>query len=550
MRNNEQSTRADPRRHLGPRAAGRGAGCLGPSGSGKTTLLNVLSGRLKPDSGEILLNGEPLTKRLKRSVCYVLQEDIFFANLTLRQTLTYVAQLRLPERLSRAERERHVDHIISSLELDQCQHTQIGEYMKGGLSGGEKKRANIGCELLTNPSIMLLDEPSTGLDSSATYSLIRNLKDYAVKERKTIVLTVHQPSSQVFHTFDKLLLLCDGQMAYFGEAVDVVNHFGSLGLFIQRHYNPADFAMEQVKPSSPSRQLVLSAAAAAAAAETRLLTRPETPYSSTDSLRSGGSVDSGERPPPDALRSWGPKSSKGWRSSTPDRWPTSFWTQLKVLTARNVHEARPRVLSQLNLLLTVVLALLAGLVWLRTERSEHAIADFQGWIFFSTNYWMLFSLFGALFALPSQQKVVNKERASGAYRLSAFYLARLAGELPLLLAPPALYFVISYPMLGASSPLTFGLLLLLLLLNSVVAESVGLFVGVACMDLQVGNTVGAIFTCGAQLFSGFLSTHIPGWLGWMRYLSVVFYAYQNMHIVEFGSGAPFSTSAVLALRFC
>ena len=70
-----------------------------------------------------------------------------------------------------------------------------------------------------------------------------------------------------------------------------------------------------------------------------------------------------------------------------------------------------------------------------------------------------------------------------------------------------------------------------------------MFFGVACMDFQVGNTVGAIFTCGTQLFGGFLSTHIPSWLGWMRYLSMVFYAYQNMQIVEFTNGAPFRSVA-------
>ena len=69
-----------------------------------------------------------------------------------------------------------------------------------------------------------------------------------------------------------------------------------------------------------------------------------------------------------------------------------------------------------------------------------------------------------------------------------------------------------------------------------------MFFGVACMDFQVGNIVGAIFTCGTQLFGGFLSTHIPGWLGWMRYLSMVYYAYQNMQIVEFTSGAPFRSA--------
>ncbi|XP_043194051.1 ABC transporter G family member 21-like [Amphibalanus amphitrite] len=570
---------------------------MGPSGSGKTSLLNVLSGRLKPDAGDVLLNGELLNKHLKRKICYVLQEDIFFAHLTLRQTLMYTAQLRLPDRLSHAEKVAHVDHIIDTLDLTRCQHTRIGEYMKGGLSGGEKKRANIGCELLTNPALMLLDEPSTGLDSSATYSLIKNLKEYALKERKTIVLTVHQPSSQVFYMFDKLLLLCNGQTAYFGEVGNVVNHFNSLGLFIQPHYNPADFVLEQLKTTEDKLQKIL----AAARPNSKSQLSADTPFSSTGSLYSapytGGDASEpsekdvpkckcGQKLPwPSTINEQEelPKICKNCRNSSAtdlsilietarpgldleaatdqdsgtstwsndshsneleeefftDRWPTSFWTQFKVLTLRNFREARPRVLSRLNLILTVALALLAGLVWFQLERTEESIADFQGWIFFSTNYWMLFSLFGALFNFPSQQQVVNKERASGAYRLSAFYLSRVFGELPLLMVPPTLYFVISYPMMAGSSAVTFIQLLLLLLLNSIVAESVGVFFGVACMDFQVGNTVGAIFTCGTQLFGGFLSTHIPSWLGWMRYLSMVFYAYQNMQIVEFTNGAPF-----------
>lgn len=130
---------------------------MGPSGCGKTTLLDCLSGQRRIESGSIRINREILSKKWRRKICYVLQQDIFFTGLTLRETLQYTAMLRLPEKLPYSEKMRWVDHIMEILELTSCQYTKIGDYLNRGLSGGEKKRVNIACELLTNPSIMLLD---------------------------------------------------------------------------------------------------------------------------------------------------------------------------------------------------------------------------------------------------------------------------------------------------------------------------------------------------------------------------------------------------------
>ncbi|KAK7871226.1 hypothetical protein R5R35_001089 [Gryllus longicercus] len=587
---------------------------MGPSGCGKTTLLNCLSGRTKLDAGWVRLNRERLSKRWKRRICYVLQQDIFFPDLTLRQTLEYAARLRLPDTLSHAQKMQCVDHIIDVLDLTACQDTIIGDYMKRGLSGGEKKRANIACELLTNPSLMLLDEPTSGLDSHSAYSLMRCLKRYAEKEGKTVVVTVHQPSSQIFHMFNKLLLLCNGQTAYFGEVSKVVDFFNNIGLTVIPQYNPADFILEQVKGSEEMKEKIIAASKDAR----RLPDYPQEllpeyysnsvnvcdkytmPKYDDSHLPANGNVGTsgchcqggswtearnGHSPHSSpsktvkmcAVMETGAQNSvystivtvgndegklcldnQSYASSSVSssdddmswHWPTSFWTQFKVLSQRNFQEARPRMLSKLNWVQTVALGVMAGLLWFQLERKEEALHDIQGWMFFSTTYWMLFAHFGALSSFPPEREVINKERLSGAYRLSAYYLAKMVGELPLTITLPAVYHLISYPMLGFHSAAVFLTLLGFLLLNTVVAQSVGFFIGASCMDMQVSITISALYTLATQLFGGYLATNISPWLRWMQYLSMVHYAYQNMQIVEFSDGAPIECAVQTKFDAC
>jgi ABC-type multidrug transport system ATPase subunit len=126
---------------------------MGPSGCGKTTLLNTLAGRaLSGVSGDIWFNDQRYDKAMKRRLAYVLQEDLFFGALTVKQQLTYTALLRLPNDLSKQDKLAQVEHVIDQLRIRKCANTPINL-----ISGGEKKRVNIGTELLTNPSVIFLD---------------------------------------------------------------------------------------------------------------------------------------------------------------------------------------------------------------------------------------------------------------------------------------------------------------------------------------------------------------------------------------------------------
>lgn len=206
-----------------PATTGEVLALMGPSGSGKTSLLNALSGRSSFDSGVITINGKPMTgssmKRLMSKIAYVKQNDVFFGHLTVRDQLTYTALLRLPSDLPKASKHEEVDRIIKLLRLSKVADSPIML-----LSGGEKKRVNIGTELLTDPAIIMLDEPTSGLDSTSAVSLIRLLHNLANDHGKTVVTSIHQPSSAVFRSFDRLIMLADGNVVYFGTPVDSLSY--------------------------------------------------------------------------------------------------------------------------------------------------------------------------------------------------------------------------------------------------------------------------------------------------------------------------------------
>jgi ABC-type multidrug transport system ATPase subunit len=184
---------------------------MGPSGSGKTSLLDILSSRSVYQEGQIYLNSSVITnapskiKALKRKIAYIKQQDIFFDHLTVKDQLMYTAFLRLGDDFTKEEKQQEVNKVIQLLRLKKCQDTPIRL-----VSGGERKRVNIGTELLTNPSIIMLDEPTSGLDSTSAVALIQLLVSLAHDHGKTVVTSIHQPSSAVFHKFDKVLFLVDG----------------------------------------------------------------------------------------------------------------------------------------------------------------------------------------------------------------------------------------------------------------------------------------------------------------------------------------------------
>ncbi|KAK0187368.1 P-loop containing nucleoside triphosphate hydrolase protein [Armillaria mellea] len=221
-------------------------GILGSSGSGKTTLLNVLSERMR--SSNLSVQGQRLhnnsTSLSSISHAYVTQTDSLLPTLTVRETLTYAASLRLPASTTRSERAQLVDDIIRELGLKDCSNTYVGDGVRRkGCSGGELRRVSLGIQLLGNPSVLFLDEPTTGLDATSAFHLVETLKSLAQKGR-TVIMTLHQPRSEVFLMLDRVMLLSQGRTLYAGVSSGAIPWFERLAHPLELHVNPADYLID------------------------------------------------------------------------------------------------------------------------------------------------------------------------------------------------------------------------------------------------------------------------------------------------------------------
>lgn len=180
-----------------------------------------------------------------------MQDDVLFATFTVREALTFAARLKL--KCSIEEQDDQVSKIIEDLGMSHIQNSQIGDVHRKVLSGGERKRCSIGVELVSDPSVVLLDEPTSGLDSFKARSICELLHNLARKQGKTILATIHSPSSEAFFFFDRLILMADGHIMYQGDAKASVDYFKKIDRPVPQFANPADFFMKLLSINYPKK---------------------------------------------------------------------------------------------------------------------------------------------------------------------------------------------------------------------------------------------------------------------------------------------------------
>ncbi|XP_062604374.1 uncharacterized protein LOC134266152 [Saccostrea cucullata] len=533
---------------------------MGPTGSGKTSLLNVLAGNLTLTSGTITLNGNPFTKLQRRKLAYVLQSDIFLSRLTLRETLYFTAMIRLPDSVSKAAKMARIDEIVDALHLRKCLDTVIGDFMHPGLSGGEKKRANIACELLTDPNIMLIDEPTSGLDSSTAHVLMQELWDFASQYNKIILTTIHQPSSHIFHIFSSLLLLVNGRLvepAYFGDAHKTLQYFGGLGLKFPDHYNPSDIMLELLTTNTEVINKILEASKnfKVEVENTELVNGKESAINGdvTSKITNGHATEPSSN---------GHVISLGYHKTDPAeialdvstlehvstgnierpvnrKWAASFWTQFRMLSWRNAKQSKWRIFDKCNLIHTLIIASIYCVLYYQIPVSNDTLRDRMGAVYFPLIFWGFAMVTDSVTSFIGERDVVRKERRAGAYRLSAYYTAKMVSELPMMIVVPIIQLSAMYWLAGLGGPIQFAIYIGINLLNCFTTQSIGYIVGACVRTFKYSITTVNTFMVVFLILGGFFNTSFPTWFTWAKYTSFLHYPFAAIMTVLFEDIEPF-----------
>ncbi|KAF0915621.1 hypothetical protein E2562_037474 [Oryza meyeriana var. granulata] len=306
---------------------------LGPSGAGKSTFLDALAGRIAKGSleGSVSIDGRSVTTSyMKQISSYVMQDDQLFPMLTVLETLTFAAEVRLPPSLSRAEKLKRVWELIDQLGL-QATHTYIGDEGTRGVSGGERRRVSIGIDIIHKPSLLFLDEPTSGLDSTSAHSVVEKVKDIA-KGGSIVLMTIHQPSFRIQMLLDRIVILARGRLIYLGSPSALPTHMAGFGRPVPDGENSIEYLLDVIKEYDESTSGLEPLVAYQrdgtkpdGAAKTPVPRTPRTPHQKSTPMHAGGPA-SGYQP---RLASQFYKDFSVWvyhgvTGSTPHRRPT--WT--------------------------------------------------------------------------------------------------------------------------------------------------------------------------------------------------------------------------------
>ncbi|KAL3851111.1 hypothetical protein ACJIZ3_012993 [Penstemon smallii] len=500
---------------------------MGPSGSGKTTLLKIIGGRLRENvRGNVTYNDISYNPALKRRIGFVTQDDVLFPQLTVEETLVFAAFLRLPSRMSKNQKYDRVELIIKELGLERCRHTRIGGPFVKGISGGERKRTSIGHEILVDPSLLLLDEPTSGLDSTSANKLLQILQGLA-KAGRTIISTIHQPSSRMFYMFDKVLLISEGSPVYCGKARESMDYFASLRFIPELAMNPAEFLLDlatgQVNDISVPEELLAS--------------RGSSEYEKVVIRYLQNKYKIELEPKEKAENHQTPKVSERLQIAIQVKkdWTLTWWEQFRVLFKRTFKERWRDYFDHLRLIQAFGVAVLLGLLWWKSNCTNEAhLRDQIGLLFYICIFWTSSSIFGAVYVFPFEKLYLVKERKADMYRMSVYYVCSTLCDMVAHVLYPTSFMCILYFMVGFKRTAEcFFLTLSAIVLIAVTSQGAGELFGAAVMSIKRAGMIASLILMLFLLTGGYYVQHIPIFMQWLKYVSFMYYGFRLLVKVQY-----------------
>ncbi|ENN81632.1 hypothetical protein YQE_01995, partial [Dendroctonus ponderosae] len=416
---------------------------LGSSGAGKTTLLNALTFRSAKNitvTGTRCVNGTTVNSKALTSLsAYVQQDELFIGSLTVKEHLRFQALVRMDANISYEERMQRVNEVILEMTLNKCENTCIG--ISGrlkGISGGELKRLSFAAEVLTNPSLMFCDEPTSGLDSFMALNVVQTLKSMA-QSGKTVICTIHQPSSELYTMFDKLLLMAEGRIAFLGTPEDADLFFRELEAPCPKNYNPADYFIQllAIVPGNEEscRNAVNMICDRFQRSEAGVQVALESATASGEFLRHNGTEvwlngNNGNKSPYKA--SWCAQfRAVVWRS----------WLSI----------IKEPLLVRVRLFQTILVSLVLGAIYYGQVINQDGVMNINGAIFLFLTNMTFQNVFAVINVFSAELPIFLREHKNGMYRTDVYFLGKTIADIPIFIFLPILFTAICYYMIGLNS---------------------------------------------------------------------------------------------------
>jgi ABC-type multidrug transport system ATPase subunit len=481
--------------------------------------LNVVSGRVNDSSlkvtGIITFNGNALQSGVKSA--YVMQQDVLIPSLTVRETLQYSADLRLREASSKEERQKIVEEVILELSLKEAADTRVMY-----CSGGEKRRTSLAIQLLSNPSVLWLDEPTTGLDATSAFHLVTTLEALARKGR-TIVTTIHQPRSEIWNLFDRVILLTQGSCAYSGPAAGCIPYFTSLDHPLPAFCNPAEHIIDAVAVDTRSDELEASSSA-------RVENLKEAWKKHSHELRKDELKDSTKN----VLEIVPTKEQSELVKDVP------FFRQLRVLTSRTalVTVRDPMGLSGV-FLEAVFMGVVTGWIFYKLDGSLAGIRSRQGAMYVACALQGYLILMFETYRVSIDIVLFDRERNEGVVSIAAFLLSRRLAKVIEDIPVPLVFSLIFYFMTGfRHDGAQFMIFFAIMVIEQYIAVCLATLCVALSRDFAIASLIGNLVYTWQTFGCGFFIAveNLPVYLKWSKWTAyVVGYGNNNfsIHILTF-----------------